>query len=170
VLLAETADGLHRRLMAILARVAEDPALSIAALAGAGVAITATTPAPALVAATTPPVSEQAGDDAAQGDPRERMLTRIFQEVIGIEAIGPEDNFFDLGGTSLLAIRLVKRVEHACGVRLNLIRLATGTVGSLARELPETAPANSGGIGALWRRWTGRAADRVRPLDGAGGA
>lgn len=156
VLLAETADALHRRLVGILARVAEDPALSIAALADAGLSKPAAA-APALIAATAPAELAQSEDAAAQQDPRERLLTRIFQEVIGIDAIGPEDNFFDLGGTSLLAIRLVKRVEQASGVRLNLIRLATGTVGSLARELPEAAPPSARGMGALWRRWTGRA-------------
>jgi hypothetical protein len=161
--------------MRILARVAEDPALSIAALADPELAGPAER-MPASVRAMAEADSTQGEDDAeelsrvqgqaasghhaetAQGDPRERMLTRIFQDVIGIEAIGPADNFFDLGGTSLLAIRLVKRVEQASGVRLNLIQLATGTVASLARGLPEAAPARGRGIGALWRRWTGRSA------------
>jgi non-ribosomal peptide synthetase component F len=175
VLLAETADALHRRLMRILARVAEDPALSIAALADPELAGPAEC-MPESVRAMAEAESTQGEDDAedlsrlqgqagsghhaetAQADARERMLTRIFQDVIGIEAIGPDDNFFDLGGTSLLAIRLVKRVEQASGVRLNLIQLATGTVASLARGLPEAAPARGRGIGALWRRWTGRSA------------
>ena len=88
----------------------------------------------------------------------ELTLATMFKELIGAQDIGRDDNFFDLGGTSLLALRLIRRVEHSTGVRMNLIQLATGTIGSLARELPQdfdlaTPPP---GIGSRLRRLFGR--------------
>ncbi|QCO55738.1 amino acid adenylation domain-containing protein [Pseudorhodobacter turbinis] len=42
----------------------------------------------------------------------EAMLAKIWAEVLGIDAPGPEDDFFGLGGHSLLAMRMVARLGH----------------------------------------------------------
>ncbi|MEK8174904.1 phosphopantetheine-binding protein [Streptomyces sp. M19] len=47
--------------------------------------------------------------------PREEALTRLFEEVLQAGRAGPDDAFFDLGGTSLLAVRLVSRVREELG-------------------------------------------------------
>jgi len=49
----------------------------------------------------------------------EAMLAGIWQELLKIEAIGAEDNFFDLGGHSLLSLRAVAQVEKRTGIRLD---------------------------------------------------
>jgi amino acid adenylation domain-containing protein len=74
-------------------------------------------------------------------DPRQRYLGRLWCELIGIADVLPRDNFFDVGGHSLLAVELVARVRRETGTRLNLLDIATGTLASLALELsePETA-------------------------------
>ncbi|HVO96041.1 MAG TPA: thioesterase domain-containing protein [Terriglobales bacterium] len=41
----------------------------------------------------------------------ERQLTEIWKEILGIPSLGVQENFFDLGGHSILALRLIARVE-----------------------------------------------------------
>lgn len=56
----------------------------------------------------------------APRDPVEDALARIWGEVLGIEQVSVCDNFFALGGDSLLATQLVSRVRAAFGVELPL--------------------------------------------------
>src|SRR5690606_30757677 len=55
-----------------------------------------------------------AGQYAAPRSPAETALCRIFADVLDLEDLGRDDNFFDLGGTSLLAFRVLEsaRREH----------------------------------------------------------
>ncbi|KAA8886071.1 amino acid adenylation domain-containing protein [Nocardia colli] len=50
----------------------------------------------------------------------ERVLARIFAEVLGTDDIGVEDSFFDLGGNSLIAARAVARINAALGTGLTI--------------------------------------------------
>ena len=50
----------------------------------------------------------------------EQALAAIWSDVLGIERIGRHDNFFDLGGHSLMATRLVVRIKHEMDVELAL--------------------------------------------------
>jgi amino acid adenylation domain-containing protein/non-ribosomal peptide synthase protein (TIGR01720 family) len=49
--------------------------------------------------------------------PVERELARIWAEALGVERVGIEDNFFGLGGDSILSIQVVSRARQA-GLRL----------------------------------------------------
>ncbi|MGK5731545.1 amino acid adenylation domain-containing protein [Streptomyces sp. URMC 124] len=51
----------------------------------------------------------------APAGPREETLTRLFAEVLGLPHVGVDDSFFALGGTSLLAARLVARIRDVFG-------------------------------------------------------
>ncbi len=70
----------------------------------------------------------------APGTPTEYALVAVFGEVLGHEApIGASDNFFDLGGNSLVATRLLARVNSEFGVQLGVRELFDApTVAGLA--------------------------------------
>jgi len=68
--------------------------------------------------------------------PAERYLAEVWSSVLGTE-VGPDDNFFDVGGHSMLAAKMAGRVQRECGVRLNLLVLASSTLGQLAEVLSQ---------------------------------
>jgi acyl carrier protein len=64
------------------------------------------------------------------------MIARLWQEAFGIDALGRDDNFFDLSGNSLLAIQIVTRISQALQVDLSTASLLESpTVAGLAEEV-----------------------------------
>jgi acyl carrier protein/NAD(P)-dependent dehydrogenase (short-subunit alcohol dehydrogenase family) len=73
------------------------------------------------------------------GDELEQVVTSIWRELFGIERIGLEDNFFDLGGNSLLAIQLMAQLRQTFGLELPLNNLFEApTVAGLATRIAES--------------------------------
>ena len=70
----------------------------------------------------------------------ERQLVEIWQEVLKTESVGVEDNFFDIGGDSLMSVPLMIKVERTLGQTLPLSTLLTEpTIAGLAQVLQETS-------------------------------
>ncbi len=68
--------------------------------------------------------------------PREETLCEILAEVLSMERVGIDDDFFALGGHSLMATRVVSQVRAALGVELSLRTIfAAPTVGEMSRHL-----------------------------------
>jgi amino acid adenylation domain-containing protein len=68
----------------------------------------------------------------------EKILCKIWSEVLGIERVGVEDDFFELGGHSLLAARVIARVHTMLAIDLPLRSLfKANTIAALAPILEE---------------------------------
>ncbi|MCX5202987.1 amino acid adenylation domain-containing protein [Streptomyces sp. NBC_00237] len=83
-----------------------------------------------------PEFSTTADGGRVPANHREETLTRLFAEILGVPRVGVDDAFFDLGGTSLLAARLVARVRDTLGAELTIGTLFQAqTPASLAAQL-----------------------------------
>jgi amino acid adenylation domain-containing protein len=75
----------------------------------------------------------------AHHPPRNRVedtLCAVFAEVLNVPEVGIHDDFFELGGDSLLAVRIVSRVTAKLGARLTTETIFNnGTVAQLAEQL-----------------------------------
>ena len=63
----------------------------------------------------------------------ERVITEIWQNVLGVPRIGIHDNFFDLGGHSLLAVQTHRKITAELQCELSVMEMFRyPTVDSLA--------------------------------------
>ena len=68
----------------------------------------------------------------------EREVAAVWQTILGVERVGADDNFFDLGAHSLMMVRAHARLTHTYGKDLPLVSLFRyPTVRSLAQHLSE---------------------------------
>ena len=92
---------------------------------------------PVPVAVETEPVHERPELTVSYFAPSsdsERELCSIWQGLIGVDRVGTDDDFFQLGGNSLLATQLVAEVSKRLGVELTLnVVFETTTVAGLAK-------------------------------------
>lgn len=66
----------------------------------------------------------------------EQSLAELWAEVLEVPHVQPDDNFFQLGGTSLVAVRLVSRLQAALWIEIPLTRLfESPTVRELAAAI-----------------------------------
>jgi amino acid adenylation domain-containing protein len=63
----------------------------------------------------------KATSDARCGTPTETRLAQLWREVLGGGAVKPSDNFFEIGGDSILAMLLVSRVRRDFGIALSVV-------------------------------------------------
>jgi acyl-coenzyme A synthetase/AMP-(fatty) acid ligase len=89
--------------------------------------------------------------DAAEGSadgftPAQAVIADLWCSVLDLPTIGLDDDFFDLGGTSLALVRMFSRVNDMFATDMELDVLVDGaTVGSLARHVSEALGARSAG-------------------------
>ncbi|WP_274567611.1 non-ribosomal peptide synthase/polyketide synthase [Streptomyces spiramyceticus] len=72
----------------------------------------------------------------------EAVLCGLFAEVLGVDRVGAEESFFDLGGDSLLAMRLIERIRTVLDTEINIRELFAGpTAASVAAVLDKDSDA-----------------------------
>jgi amino acid adenylation domain-containing protein/non-ribosomal peptide synthase protein (TIGR01720 family) len=79
----------------------------------------------------------------------ENLVAGIFADLVGVAQVGNDDNFFDLGGSSLLMIELRAKLRRHLGRDLSIVELFRNpTVRSLARHLSPAGAAGTAPSGA----------------------
>ncbi|GAA2597835.1 non-ribosomal peptide synthetase DhbF [Dactylosporangium fulvum] len=84
----------------------------------------------------------------SEGTRRDTTIAALFAEVLGLPAVGVRDNFFDLGGNSLHAAKLISRIRAELGVELPIgalfenptVAWIAGLVGDADSTLPALRP------------------------------
>ncbi|MBF6330409.1 non-ribosomal peptide synthetase [Nocardia transvalensis] len=89
------------------------------------------------------PVAQTAGAQTrAPRTPIEEIVAAQFAELLGVERVGLDDDFFALGGHSLTAARLVVRLQQTLGAEVSIRTLFDApTVAELVRQLGENRSA-----------------------------
>jgi amino acid adenylation domain-containing protein len=76
-----------------------------------------------------------AGKYRAPTNPTEEILVGIYAEVLGLERVGIDDSFFDLGGDSISAMRLIAAINTSLDAGLSIPTLfEAATVRSLSQR------------------------------------
>ena len=103
-----------------------------------------------------------ATDHVAPVGQAEITLASIWSELLGIAPIGSLDNFFEMGGDSLLAVQLVSRIRAAFGVEVSVKSVfASPVMGQLAGVLERLRQPSAAAAGFAV---TARPADQRIPL------
>ncbi len=105
-----------------------------------------------VVRAATPP-----------GNAMEKTIASIWAEVLGLPDVGASDNFFDLGGHSLLVVQVQRRLREACGREVSITDMfRLPTVRALAAHLAGDGSAEANAVADGLSRAKARRAMRTR--------
>jgi acyl carrier protein len=94
--------------------------------------------------ALPPPEYQETDRYRAPASPVEEILAGIYAQVLGVERVGVDDSFFDLGGNSLSAMRVIAAINTALDASLAVRTLFDApTVRSLSQQLGTHASSDS---------------------------
>jgi len=91
------------------------------------------------------PAGMSTGNDQAHvepGTPMEKLMAEVWQEVLGINGFSVNDNFFDIGGHSLLSMKIVYEIKKKLDIQINPREIMFKNLGQLAAFCEELS--NSG--------------------------
>ncbi len=78
------------------------------------------------------------------GTAQERLVAEIWGIALGVSRVSALDNFFTVGGHSLLSLKVIAAIEERTGVRLSPRVLLLNTLAQVAAHLPVMPEVNSG--------------------------
>jgi amino acid adenylation domain-containing protein len=96
--------------------------------------------------------AERSRDPEPPRTEAEMALAEIWRAALGVAGVGRQDNFFDLGGHSLLSMQVIFQVEERLGVRLAPRDIALNTLGQLGALCERSAARPPAGPSGLGRR------------------
>jgi aryl carrier-like protein len=98
--------------------------------------------------------------------PTEQSIAAVWQDLLHLSEVGTEDNFFDLGGNSLLLVQVHARLQKIFGEQLKVVDLFEHpTIGSLAAQLSREEPSRAEAelqAARFEKRMTGKQRQRER--------
>jgi amino acid adenylation domain-containing protein len=85
------------------------------------------------------------GPESSPASDTERRIAWVFSQVLGMPDIPVDQSFFSLGGTSVMALRAVSRIEHELGIELPMQAFfdaptVAGVAGSVGKKYSPDAP------------------------------
>jgi acyl carrier protein len=121
----------------------------------------------------THPRAHLATTFAAPRDEVEEMIATLWQEMLGISPIGVDDDFFELGGDSLIAVQLMFRLSAGLSVELTTQMLFdTSTVRRLAatvRQAKQSQEARAVEVAQVFAMVDGLSDEEVKRVLAEGG-
>ncbi len=158
IYLPETAAAFREHYVELLRRIAGDPSLKMSEFVDVATSASGqllrrlsgngaeTGCVPATPAAGRP--------KTAFASDNERTLARIWSELLNVdvEQVSPRDNFFDLGGDSLLAMRAVEAAGRSLGFRIDARRYFYENLAQLANADAAVTIAPAGAVPAAARK------------------
>jgi amino acid adenylation domain-containing protein len=92
------------------------------------------------------PSSEEPRTVSVPQSATERTIAAVWREVLEVDAVGLDDNFFEIGGHSMLVARVQEKLGRALGREVSVVDLFQhSTVAALAAHLdPHASPATAG--------------------------
>ncbi|MBD2773049.1 polyketide synthase [Iningainema tapete] len=93
----------------------------------------------------------------------EQQIAKVWQELLQLEGVGIYDNFFDLGGNSLLLNQSANKLAEIFGVKLSIVELFQyPTIYSLAQRLSQTNRESEAATTHKPSRRVSRQSDNIR--------
>jgi hypothetical protein len=133
-----TIERLHGYLTALLEAAVKAPDSPLATLDLPEVPVPQTKPAPPKPFDSPRPVALTFGAPVEPGDAVERLLARVWADVLEVDRVGVLDDFFAIGGHSLLVTAAVAQVQEALGMPVPLDgALGATTIRDFAHYLRE---------------------------------
>ena len=108
---------------------------------------------PATTAVSAPEYNDNGDGYRAPATPVEQILANIYAQVLGVDRVGVDESFFDVGGDSLCAMRAIAAINTALDIHLAVptlfdapsIRSLSQQLGrhaSSVEEVPAVSPAS----------------------------
>jgi phthiocerol/phenolphthiocerol synthesis type-I polyketide synthase E len=92
------------------------------------------------------------GDPVAPRSELEAAIAEVWSRILGVPNVGVDDDFFSLGGNSLVAVQLIAQTRKATGVRIPMRSLfdapTVAQLAAIAEQLRATATSTSGAAGS----------------------